>query len=103
MEASEEAVVLALDVLGFPATSVAVVEVEAVVLDWVVQVAPALEAATVEVLEEAQKEVVASAEVMVLVVAPAATEQGATATGSAVASTSNEVDSSPSRGKPLFL
>lgn len=69
METSEEAVVLALDMVGFPATSVAVVEVETVVLDWVVQVVPALEAPTVEGLEEAQEEVVAPSEVMALVVA----------------------------------
>lgn len=46
------------------------VEVEAVVLDWMVHVAAAaLEAASVEVLEESQEEVVAPAEVMALVVA----------------------------------
>lgn len=67
METSEEAVVLSLDMVGLPATSVAVVEVESEVLDWVVHVAPALEAAWVEVLEEAQEEVVAPAQVMALV------------------------------------
>lgn len=45
MRDPEEAVVLALDVVVFPAASVAVVEVEAVALDWVVHVAAALEAA----------------------------------------------------------
>lgn len=52
MQASEEpAVVLALEVVGIPEDSVALVEVEAMVLDWMVQV----EAAWVEVSEQAQE------------------------------------------------
>lgn len=45
MEAPEEAVLLASEVLGIAAVSVAVVEVEAVVMDQAVHVATALEVA----------------------------------------------------------
>lgn len=45
MQASEEPVAMALAVTGLEAASLAGVEVETVVLDWVVQVAAALEAA----------------------------------------------------------
>lgn len=55
MVASEE-------VVGIPAAKVALVEVEVVVLVWVVvHVTAALEAAWAEVLEEAQEELVAAA------------------------------------------
>lgn len=74
MGASEETVVLALEVLGTPAATVALVEVEAVVLDWVVQVAASLEAAWAEVLDQAAVMAPAGALVElapeVLVVAP---------------------------------
>lgn len=101
MEASEEQVVLVLDVMGFPAALVEVVEVEAMVLDWVVQVAAPLEPVWAEGLVEAQEEVVAPAAVMAppvaLEVASEEVSEGATAAGSAagsaVASNCNKVSS----------
>lgn len=93
MEASEERVVLVLDVMGFPAALVEGAEVEAVDSDWVAQVAAPLGAAWEAVLEEAQAEVVAPAAVMAPVVAwEVALEEaseGATVVGPAVASNSN--------------
>lgn len=93
-----------MEVMGFLATSVGVVELEAVVLVWVVQVAAALEEAWAEVLEEAQAEVMAPAAVMapvvalevasveVLVLAPETWEE-ATVPDSAVASNRSRVSS----------
>lgn len=52
--------VLVLQVMDIPAGTAALVEVEAVVLDWVVQMAADLEAALAEVLE-AQEDLVAAA------------------------------------------
>lgn len=45
MGGSEETMVLALELVGILAAMVALVEVEALVLDWVVQAAASLEAA----------------------------------------------------------
>lgn len=55
MEALEEVVVPAVEVVGFPEVPVAVVEVDQKDLDWVVQVAAALEEASVQVLEQAKE------------------------------------------------
>lgn len=57
--------------MGFPAALVAVVEVDAVAMDWVVQVAAALEAEcaeVMEVMEEAKEEMVDQETVTVSVV-----------------------------------
>lgn len=76
MGGSEETVVLALELVGIPAAMAALVEVEAAVLDWVVQVAASLEAAWAEVLDQAAVAVMAPAGALVepapevLVVAP---------------------------------
>lgn len=76
MGGSEETVVLALELVGIPPAMAALVEVEAVVLDWVVQVAASLEAAWAEVLDQAAVAVMAPAGALVepapevLVVAP---------------------------------
>lgn len=61
MQASEETVVLALEVVGIPEDSVALVEVEAVILDWMVQVAAAMAVPQPEVLAQAQEELVVAA------------------------------------------
>lgn len=61
MQASEETVVLALEVVGIPEYSVALVEVEAVILDWMVQVAAAMAVPQPEVLAQAQEELVVAA------------------------------------------
>lgn len=64
VEVSQEEVVLGVEVVGFPEASVALVAVEGVVLNWVVQVAAALEAALAEVLDQAKEEVVAQVAVL---------------------------------------
>lgn len=69
VEALEEAVVLTLEMVGFLAASAAVVEVEATVLDWMVQVAAAMEVAWAEVMGAAQEDAVAPVAVMAPVVA----------------------------------
>lgn len=69
MAVSEETVAPALEVAGILADTVALAEVEAVVLDWMVQVAAVMEATWGELLEQAQEEVVAPAAFMAQVVA----------------------------------
>lgn len=108
VHALEETVLLALEVVGIPEASVALVQVEAAVLDQTVQVAAAMEVAWAEVLEQAQEELVTAAIMdpvgalaelaqQVLAVAPEAWEE-ATAVGTAVSSNNNKV-SSQSHGK----
>lgn len=72
MDASAEAVGLALEVVGRLAAS-AQVQVEAPVLDWV-QVAAALETYWAEVWEEVRREVVAPTAITALVALEAASE-----------------------------
>lgn len=96
VEALEEAVVPAVEVKGFPAASVAVVEADAAPLDRVVQVAAALEAAWAEAKEEVVSPPALTAPEMVMV-APEASDQ-ATAVGQTAASNDYLV-SSRSNGK----